>query len=51
MTSTCMSREITLTPTTCLKWTSNGELCAEDRLGLLNRLMQIDSRLADCFRE
>jgi hypothetical protein len=47
MPSTNLSREITLLATTCLKWTPDGELCAEDRLVLLYRLRQIDPRLAE----
>jgi hypothetical protein len=51
MPSTYLFREITLLATTCLKWTPDGELCAEDRVELLHRLMQFDSHLAKGFCE
>jgi hypothetical protein len=47
MPSTKLSREITLLATTSLKWTLDGELCAEDRLVLFHRLRQIDPRLGE----
>ena len=47
MPGTNLSREITLLATTCLQWSSDGELSAEDRLVLLHRLRQIDPRLAE----
>jgi hypothetical protein len=47
MPSTKPSREITLLATTSLKWTLDGELCAEDRLVLFHRLRQIDPRLGE----
>ena len=46
MPSTCLSRENSLLAITCLKRTADGELCAEERLVLLGRLMHIDSHLA-----
>ncbi|MEB3242847.1 MAG: hypothetical protein VKO44_04350 [Cyanobacteriota bacterium] len=42
MPSTNLSRDLTLLVTTCLRWTADGELSAEDRSQLLLRLMQID---------
>jgi hypothetical protein len=47
MPSPNLSREITMLATTSLKWTLDGELCAEDRLVLIHRLRQIDPRLAE----
>lgn len=47
MASTKRPREIAVLLTTCPQWTSDGELCAEDRSLLLHRLMQIDPLLND----
>jgi hypothetical protein len=47
MPSTILPREISLLLTTCLRWTPDGELCAEERWLLLHRLMQNDPYLAE----
>ena len=48
MPSACLSSTI-IFATTCLKWDPDGELCAEDRLVLLHRLMHFDSYLSHCL--
>ena len=47
MPGTILSRESSLLLTTCLRWTPDGELCAEDKWLLLHWLMQNDPCLAE----
>jgi hypothetical protein len=51
MPSTTLSRDIPFLRISHLKWTSDGELCAEDRSLLLQRLAQIDPCLAQSLRQ
>jgi hypothetical protein len=46
MPTTTRSREYPFLVNTCLTWTADGELCAEDRWLLLHWLKQIDPCLA-----
>lgn len=47
MPRTNLSSEITLLAISCLKWTSDGELCPEDSLVVIQLLRQIDPRLGE----
>lgn len=41
-TPSCLTR-------TCLKWTRDGELSAEDKRLVLNRLLEVDRPMAESF--
>jgi hypothetical protein len=47
MPTTSRARKYASPIITCLAWTPEGELCGEDWLLLLGRLMQIDPCLAE----
>ncbi|MEB3316757.1 MAG: hypothetical protein VKO39_01230 [Cyanobacteriota bacterium] len=40
MSGTSFNREIPCRLITCLQWTPDGEICADDKSALLHRLMQ-----------
>jgi hypothetical protein len=47
MPSINLPKEIVLLTLSCLQWTPDGELCAEDRLVLISFFRQVDPRLVE----
>lgn len=47
MPSTEQSREATCLTRTCLQWTHEGELSAEDKQLVLNKLKKVDPAMAE----
>lgn len=50
MPSTTHAREGTCLTRTCLQWTAEGELCAEDKQLVLNKLKKVDRSMAEFYK-